>query len=114
MTPNEFRTAIETLWPGHGGQTRAAEYWSIRSSRIREYLSGARPVPGWLAGEIAALLKLFPDGIRQVDPRRVIELMHEGLGGDDMAAASILGAAWANAVRTMGRDAVLTLIRGDE
>ena len=101
MTSSELRTAIETLWPGHGGQTRAAEHFSVNDRRIRSYLSGERGVPDWMAREVDDLLLQFPDGIRDIDPAKSIAVLQSLLTGaghsEAVAAAMVLGAAIRNA-----------------
>lgn len=114
MTTDELRTAIETLWPGHGGQTRAAEYLGLKTSRrIREYLSGERGVPEWVARDIGALLAQFPGGAPAVDPSTTIRILHEQMQqakwDAKSSAAGILGAAYALATEVLGDDARLLI-----
>lgn len=111
MTPTELREAIETRWPGHGGQGRAARHFSLKTSRrLRDYLSGARGVPAWMATELADLLKQFPDGIREVSPRKSLDVLHSQMVAQGFtpgeAAAAILNAAHALAQREIGTDCV--------
>lgn len=65
---------------------------------IREYISGARAVPAWLAGELTALVAQFPGGHVEVDPRRSIEILQQQMiaagYSEGQAAAGILGAAY--------------------
>lgn len=114
MTPDELRAAIETLWPGHGNQTRAAEYLGVGSSRIREWLRGARKIPDGVAADLRYLLARFPDGVRVADPMQAIETLQRQMmtagWTEAEAAAGILGAAWGNATRTLGRDEALQMI----
>lgn len=118
MTPDEFRTAVETVWPGHGGQERATRHFGWSGSRtIRKYLSGERAVPAWLAAEVRDLVARLPSGVTDVDPRATLAILHEhmmriGFTAPE-AAAGILGAAWGNAVRVMGKDGALALVAGD-
>lgn len=90
---------------------------------MRAYLappeaSRSRAVPDWLARDIAALLAQFPDGMRQVDPRITIGILHDqmqGLGWTaGESAASILGAAIAMARREIGADGVVEIMRADQ
>lgn len=110
MTPDELRIAIETLWPGHGGQTRAARHFSIGDRRVREYLSGARAVPEWMSREVRDLLKLFPAGVREVDPDKAVSMLQESMEKAGWApaegAAAILAVAIRNAYRHVDRDQV--------
>lgn len=114
MTGDDLRTAIETLWPGHGAQTRAAEHFGINSRRIREYVSGTYNVPEWMAREVSDLLAMFPDGVKTVDPRKSLAVLHQQMRAagwtDAEAAASILGAAMACALRHLGRDEIGPLL----
>lgn len=115
MTPDEFRATIYTLWPGNGTQTRAAEYLGVGSARVREWLSGRRPIPASAACEIRELLVLFPDGLRASDPRRVIAALQQSMARSgwtaEQSAASILGAAWGNIVKVAGRQNAVDLMR---
>lgn len=120
MTPAELRAAIQTLWPGHGGQTRAARHFGIDSSRIRAMLAphGAanhRRIPEGIAREITDLLAQFPDGITNVDPRKSVAILHQQMQAAgwraDEAAAGILGAAVALARSHVPADQLATLIR---
>lgn len=119
MDHNELRTAIETLWPGHGGQSEAARQFGIKLDTMRAYLappeaSRSRSVPEWLASDIAALLAQFPGGMRQSDPRQTVAILHGHMVGagwtDSQAAASILGAALANARKHIGDDGLREMV----
>lgn len=114
MTSDELRSVIATLWPGHGGQTRAAEHFSINNRRIREYLADTYPVPEWMAAEIADLLEAFPDGVRCVDPTKTIAVLQKQMERSGLSAsavaASILGTAIAHARCALGTDAVAELL----
>lgn len=121
MDHKQLRAAIETLWPGHGGQSEAARQFGINVDTMRAYLappeaSRSRPVPEWLATAITALQEQFPGDIRSADPRQTIALLHRHmvLAGwtDQEAAAGILGAARANAIRALGDDGVAGLLSG--
>lgn len=115
MTNDEFAAAIKSLWPRHGGQTRAAEYLGVGSARVREWMRGPRPVPAGVAADLRDLLDRFPNGVVDVDPREnIAHLQRQMLSAgwdEEMAAAGILGAAWDNARRAMGEDAARDLIR---
>jgi hypothetical protein len=98
MTPDDLRAAIERLWPGHGGQTRAAVAMGLKSSRrLRAYMAGERAVPDWLARELDDLLAIYPEGALIVDPRRSLQILHAQMVRDGWteseAAAAILDAA---------------------
>lgn len=115
MTPDEFKNAIDLLWPGHGGQERATLHFGWSGSRtIRKYISGERAVPAWLAGEVADLLTRFPGGISEVSPTKTIAILqaHMTAAGwsATQAAASILGAALRNARTQMDPDAMIALL----
>ncbi|SIT74842.1 hypothetical protein [Pontibaca methylaminivorans] len=118
MTGDRFRTLIEQIWPAHGSQTRAAEYLEVNSSRIREWIRGARPVPDGVAAEIQSLAEQFPGGIRDVDPRRTIAILHQQMlaAGWTAAesAAGILGAAAYNARLHISEDDIQVMMRGRE
>lgn len=81
-----------------------------RDRRVREYLSGARGVPGWIATEINDLLAQFPDGVHNVDPRKFIAILQSAMERSGwtagQAAASIFGVAIANASRHVDRDEI--------
>jgi len=104
-----MRRAAE-LWP-QNGNTRLSEYLGVSSSRVREWLRGARPIPGGVQQEVNDLLAQFPNGFHQVDPHATIRILHEALqaGGytSGEAAAAIFGVAHALAVRVNGRDETL-------
>lgn len=114
MTHDEFRAAIESLWPGHGSQTRAAKHFSVNPRRIREYVSGAYNVPGWMAAEISDLLAMFPEGVKTINPRTAIAVLHQQMRQagwtDSEAAAGILGASHALAVKHLGADETRTML----
>jgi hypothetical protein len=114
MTNDEFLTAINQLWPGHGSQSRAARALDMNTRRVRALINGERSVSADLAAEIMDLLERFPNGIREVDPRIAVattfEAMREAGWTDQEAAAAILGAAFARATSVMGRDAVRALL----
>lgn len=121
MTPDELRDAIKTLWPGHGGQTRAAQAFGIGDRRIREYLApsggkNSRPVPEWLANDIRALLAACPAaGANVVDPRRTVLVligqMQEAGFTPTEAASAILGAAVAEVRTRLGHDFLAELLK---
>lgn len=115
----ELRAAIETLWPGHGGQSEAARQFGIKLDTMRAYLappeaSRSRSVPEWLARDIAALMAQFPGGMRQSDPRQTIAILHGHMVGagwtDPQSAAAILGAALVNARNYIGEDELRGLL----
>lgn len=116
MTSDEFLSAIIALWPRHGSQTRAAEYLGVQSSRVREWLRGARPIPDGVAVDLRDLLARFPGGVVEVNPRESIAQLQRQMvsagWAADLAAAGILGAAWGNARIAMGDDAARALIMG--
>lgn len=115
MTNDELRTAIETLWPGHGAQTKAANAVQISSRRIREYISGERAVPQWLADEIGGLLQMFPEGVKDIDPTKSIAVLQQQMTGAGWtpaeAAVAIVSAAAANA-KTYAPEATVTRFAG--
>lgn len=114
MNGQELRAAIETLWPGHGAQARAARHFNIADRRIRDYISGARGVPGWMETEIRDLLEMFPGGVRDVDPRKIIGILQQQMVATGwtagQSAASILAVAVSNAQDILGDDMVQQLL----
>jgi len=118
MTGDELRAAIEQLWPGHGGQEKATAEFGWKDSRtLRKYLSGEKAVPGWLEIEIRDLLERFPGGMKSVDPRKTLRLLHQHMMNAGFprkeAAAGILGACLAMVEAEIGRDAMMALIQGE-
>lgn len=117
MTNDEFRTAIETLWPGHGSQTRAAEHFGISSRRVREFVSGERNVPQGVADELADLAAMFPDGVRTVNPPRALAILHQAMRRagwtDDQSAAAILGASMALARQHIAAEELRKMLDDD-
>lgn len=118
MNHDDLRSAIETLWPGHGGQAEAARQFGISDRTMRRYLAPAdttnhRAVPEWLDRDIRDLLAQFPGGMRQVDPRQTLAVLHEQMQRagwrPEESAAGILGAALALARETMGGDSLKSL-----
>jgi len=116
MTPEDLRRAIETVWPGHGSQSRCARHFGVSDRRIRYYLAGERAVPAWLAREIGDLAARYPDGLREIDPQRDLAALQHAMEQFGFtaseAAAGILGAALANARRHIGADGVRDLLDG--
>ncbi|GAJ29754.1 hypothetical protein [Acidomonas methanolica] len=116
MRGDELRAAIAVLW--NGNQTRAARELGLSSARrIREFLSGARDVPGGVAVDVRAFLAMFPDGTKSVDPRTALSILAAQLvrtgWTEEMAAAAILGAAQAHAAKILGREGLAELLRED-
>ncbi len=108
MSPAELSSAIDALW--NGNQSQAARELGLSSSRrIREYLRGDRSIPAGVADDIRATLALFPEGRKTVNPITVICVLQSMMVRNgykpDMAASSILGAAYGNA-RAAGLDPV--------
>lgn len=115
MTNDEFAAAVERLWPGHGGRQKATVYFGWKDSRtIRKYMTGERPVAGWLDSEITDLLARFPGGVTEVKPRGTIDILHSHMVAAGFtrteAAAGVLGAAHALALRELGADGVRGLL----
>lgn len=120
----EFRAALEKLWPGHGGQTKAAKYfWPEAFSdakghenakrRLRKYLAGENAVSADIAAEVRDLLAMFPDGMKSVDPVKVISILQSQMiaaGWTSQSASSILGAALANARKHLGDEMTRELL----
>lgn len=96
MTPNELKSAIDTLW--NGNQSQAARELGLSSSRrMREYISGDRTIPQGLIDDVTSMLELFPSGKKSVNPGVVARSLHAMMvknGWEShLAAAGILGAA---------------------
>ncbi len=109
MTRDELYAAIDTLWGGN--QSRAARDLNIKPRTMRAALtspdnSSYRALKPSIAGEIRDLLEQFPDGVRSVDPRRSLAVLHDHMRRagwtDGQAAAAILGAATALARQHLG------------
>lgn len=100
MTPGELKSAIDALW--NGNQSQAARELGLSSSRrMREFLAGDRSIPAGVADDITAMLAIFPNGKKNINPGTVVRSLQSILERSGMrpmlAAGAILGAAHANA-----------------
>lgn len=117
-TSNPLIDAIDALWPGHGGQARAAEHFKITDRSIRRYISGEREIPAWMANELADLRQQFPNGIKTQDPRATLKILHDQMVASgwpaNQSAAGILGAASALARKHLSQDMISSLLQPDD
>ena len=59
MTSDEFRRLLPLVFGGHGAQTRAAEFFGVSDRTVRRWVSGASPVPEYVAATIILMAPSF-------------------------------------------------------